>query len=170
MATINVDMDGTLTEFEYVMPEIWMSKGYFRRRPPQNSVIKAVKLLLKLGFDVKILSAVVDDDLGPERIREKNEWLDEYLPEISKENRVFVPYGCNKSEYIDVHEDDILLDDYSKNLHSWKGIGIKVKNGLNGTKGSWKGYEVSTRQTPAAIANTIASIASYRPVLKDLAV
>ena len=47
-----------------------------------------------------------------------------------------MPYGVN------IDEDDILLDDYSKNLIEWVeagGTAIKVRNNINCSGKTWKG-------------------------------
>ena len=151
---IFIDMDGTLTKWEWAGPDVWMKPGYFEKRPPQQNVIDAVEKLVKDGYDVKILSSVI----GDAQIKEKNIWLDKYLPCIDKADRYYVPYDFCKSEYIGCLPDDVLLDDYSENLHSWAGIAIKCRNNLNGTKGTWTGYSVSCSQDGKSIANTIKGI------------
>ena len=65
-----------------------------------------------------------------------------------------------KKDYItELHDSDILIDDFSKNLREWHGVAIKLMNGINGTKGTWCGYSVNGKATPDVIRNTIIGIA-----------
>ena len=139
-----VDMDGVLNKWEYVGYDTLYEKGFFRSREPNENVIKNVKELIKHPcFDVYVLSACLMD--SPYAMQEKREWLEEYLPELHEDKYIFTPCGVNKVDYIPggVKSTDILLDDYSKNLFDWdraSGIGIKVLNGVNNSKGTWKDY------------------------------
>ena len=65
---------------------------------------------------------------------------------------------CSKVSFVetlfDCHVDDsfVLLDDYSINLHEWErgnGRGIKLRNGVNGTTGTWVGHEVTRFEVPS---------------------
>ena len=137
-----VDMDGTLTKFidQSKNPDALLQPGYFEALPPQQNVVDAVKLAVaQQKYEVYILSAALDT---PTAILEKDAWLDRYLPEVDGPHRLFVANGSVKSLCVPggVRENDILLDDYSHNLHEWVeagGLGIKVMNGINGQHGSW---------------------------------
>ena len=61
---------------------------------------------------------------------------------------------------------NVLLDDYSKNLHSWVAagnLGFKFywkHDGMsNGTKGTWHGYSVNDKMTDEEIFNELVGIA-----------
>ncbi len=137
-----VDMDGTLTKFidQSKNPDVLLQPGYFEALPPQQNVVDAVKLAVtQQKYEVYILSAALDT---PTAILEKDAWLDRYLPEVDGPHRLFVANGSVKSLCVPggVRENDILLDDYSHNLHEWVeagGLGIKVMNGINGHNGTW---------------------------------
>ena len=61
----------------------------------------------------------------------------------------------------------VLLDDYSVNLHDWKekgGSGIKLRNGINGSIGTWKGPSVSRFNTPETLATLICRAANIRAI------
>lgn len=145
MRRIFVDMDGVLAVWQNNVPlEEVTAAGYFRQLPAVKNVINAINLLTKQqNFETYILSSVFNDDHS---IQEKEEWLDSQNVQIDKKHRLFVPYGKVKSEFvaeqIGLLEDDILIDDFSHNLREWHGIGIKMLNGINGTKGTWRGYVV----------------------------
>ena len=95
-----------------------------------------------------ILSACVST---PYCMREKRDWLYKYLPFIPKRNIILIKVGENKADMVEffldteLTKEDILIDDYTKNLTEWEfagGTGIKALNGINGKNGVWKGLAV----------------------------
>lgn len=155
-----LDMDGTLAEFHPVdTMETLYEQGYFAQLAPHENVVNGIKTFMKGNPDeeVFILSSVLTD--SPYAQTEKNEWLDRYLPEIGMGNRIFVPCGSAKNEFVPggVRENDVLLDDYSKNLHEWPGQALKLMNGINGTKGSFQGKKISAEMSAAEFAARLAS-------------
>ena len=146
-----VDMDGTLTEF---LPQASMEplyqQGYFRNLPPHSNVVAAVRSLIchHTEIEVFVLSAYLPDSLYA--LAEKHAWVDEYLPELDTAHRLFVPNGSDKRACVaDIREDDVLLDDYTRNLLRWQpSRGIKLINAINHTKGTWKSFMVHY-DTPA---------------------
>ncbi len=144
---IFVDMDGVLAKFQQVDTlEVLYEEGYFLNLPPQRSVVDAVRrLVADSDVEVFILSSVLSDSAYA--LQEKNAWLDTYLPEIDQQHRIFPPCGDNKRDYIPsgLRSSDCLLDDYTYNLANWEppAKGIKLLNGINHTKGTWKGDMVS---------------------------
>ncbi len=154
---IFVDMDGVLAEWnaEASLEQIH-EKGYFLNRPPMETVVDAVKEMIRRGEEVWILSAVLQNEHAME---EKKEWLSRYLPEIKPDRQVFVPYGEKKADYIpDKRATDVLIDDYTENLKDWHAVGVKLLNGLNWSNGSWKGMVVDFRSCADAIAQTVIGI------------
>lgn len=87
---------------------------------------------------------------------EKRAWVNEHLPELSASRMIFCESGANKSQIVaerfgEIYQGFVLLDDYSANLHAWEqagGKGIKLMNGINGTKGTWNGLVVSRFASP----------------------
>ena len=153
-----VDMDGTLAKFNPVTKmETLYEKEYFSKLPPMWNMVLAVKnLVASKDMEVFILSACLDSPYARE---EKNQWLDEYLPEIDNEHRIFCEYGKEKSLFISHHiESDVLLDDYTKNLNAWKGVGIKVLNGINDTNKSWKGERINSFCEPNILSYIIKNV------------
>ena len=125
------DMDGVVAKWG---TENTHEPGFFRNRPV---VDKARRLIMELKKDnyVMMMSSVYTDGTS---VEDKIGWLNEFLPGVPF---IFVPYGENKSDYIQGPGMKVLVDDYSTNLHDWKekgGVGIKYMNGLNGTNGTWK--------------------------------
>lgn len=98
----------------------------------------------KNDIEIFILSAVFDDGHS---IRDKNAWLDQYIPFIDAEHRIFVSCEEPKTAYINEHlggmsKSDILIDDYSKNIKEWiagGGKAIKMFNRVNGRSGAYFG-------------------------------
>ncbi len=137
-----VDMDGTLAEFKIVeYQEQLFEEGYFRNLKPHENVLEAVKLLVNEYEDTEvfIISSYLTESLYA--LDEKEQWLDEYIPEIDSKHRIFVPIGTDKSRMVeDFCENDCLLDDYTPNLLAWDppGRSIKLLNNLNHTRGTWE--------------------------------
>lgn len=153
---IFIDMDGTIAKWQSVGPDTFCKRGYFSSLPQIESMVEATKYLIKKGYKVFILSAVLRDDHSE---YDKNAWLDKYLPEIPRINRIFVPYGSSKDAFVSHHENDILVDDYNDNLNDWEGIPIKFCNGINNGSGEWKGYTISHTSSGEVIAKTIMALA-----------
>ena len=167
-----VDMDGTLAVFTPVdTMETLYEQGYFSGLEPHMNVINGVKEYMELHPDTEvfILSSVLSD--SQYALKEKNEWLDKYIPEIDSAHRLFPPCGGNKTEYIPdgLKESDVLLDDYSVNLHEWEppAKGIKVMNGINGTKGSWQGEKIEFDMSSHGFAEKLACITEGREYVPD---
>lgn len=175
-----VDMDGTIAKWNNVAFEDLYQHGYYKNLEPDSAILDEVKMLIELNIDVYILSAylpdIYDDNTGElikksYALQDKQEWIEKYLPEINKDNVIFVPYGTNKAEYLKenyspVYEDDYLLDDYTNNLNEWEGYGgtgIKYRNGINGTKGTWKGLSVEHTEP-----NLFATIPETSKILNEL--
>ena len=94
-----IDMDGTINYFNNNIDSLdsIYSKGYFSNLHPRNQVIEAIREYSKHDSEIYVLANVID---SPYVINEKNEWLDKYLPELDRQHRIFVPYGKNKTDYI----------------------------------------------------------------------
>lgn len=167
-----VDMDGTVTEFKSVDTlETLYEEGYFRNLKPNENVINAVKQIIYLHpeIEVYVMSAVLTD--SQYALNEKNEWLDEYLPQIDKEHRIFPPCGENKLDYVPggIRETDHLLDDYTKNLTLWEppARGIKILNGINHTHETWQGNMLRYDRTSEELANRIVGIMKGELFIRD---
>lgn len=155
-----IDMDGVIVKWntDANIEEV-TAPGYFKNCEPVLQMLEAIKLLIYDNTtDVYILSKVFEDSHS---IYEKKCWLKKYLPEMDYSKCIFVPYSSNKSYHIPggIRKDDVLVDDFTDNLISWSGIGIKFLNGINATKRTWDGYTVSINSHPFVIKNTITGIA-----------
>lgn len=153
---IFIDMDGTLAEWQWEGK--YTEKGYYANLPEIPNMVKATKQLIKDGFDVYILSAVLDDDHSAD---DKNYWLDKHLGKnlMPDNKRIFVSYGRCKADYVGNDVKGVLIDDYDLNLFAWNGVGVKIFNGINGSEKRWKGESIHYLEKPQEIANTIKTIA-----------
>lgn len=140
---IFVDMDGVLAVYDKNVVNLMYDEGFFLNRPQIKPMVEVVRQLINKGnYNVYILTSCIDSDYC---IPEKAAWLDKVLPELPKENRVYVPYGTVKSEFAQENVDtknaiNVLIDDYTENLDKWTlpgALPIKVMNGINGTNGTW---------------------------------
>ncbi|MCI5668708.1 MAG: 5'-nucleotidase [Oscillospiraceae bacterium] len=166
---IFVDMDGTLARFhdEVGYLERMYEKGFFSGLKPFQQAVQAIKELAcdSNDYEIFILSATVDGE-PPYCCDEKNQWLDRYCPEIDQAHRLFTRIGVPKSEYIPggIQSDDILWDDYNKNLEEWDsdgGIAVKCKNNINhkGLRGPiWQGLVVENDISAESIKNAFSEI------------
>lgn len=157
--TYYFDMDGVLAKWNLgASLEEVARRGYFLHREPEPEIIVALIYMAKLGYDVRILSAAYEDDHS---VHDKSLWLDIYgLADIP---RVFVPYGKRKGDFVK-EEGNILIDDFTKNLDEWQGIPVKFYNGINGTKGTYRGYAISNRMTASQIVTILRGIGQFNEV------
>lgn len=149
---IFVDMDGTLAKWKNVEFNKLYEEGYYRNLEPNQELLNEVNKLIEQKEDIYILSAYLTESKYAKK--EKEEWIKQYLPNLEKEKQIFVPYGTNKAKYLKenyspITKEDYLVDDYTKNLNEWEsygGVGVKYLNGINHTKGTWKGILIGNNQ------------------------
>lgn len=170
-----VDLDGTAAEFKVVDTlETLYEPGYFYNLQPNLNVVDAVKKLINNpDVEVFILSAYLSD--SKYALNEKNLWCDRYFPEIDDKHRLFPTCGEDKTQFIEksfgeINDKFFLLDDYSKNLHSWEppAKGIKIMNGINGTQGTWKGSSLDLNRSASELSDCISQIMSGVSTFHDL--
>lgn len=163
-ARLFIDMDGVLAYFnnQIESEEVLYQKGYFRNLLPQSMVVDAVNQLIDKHPDqCYILSAVVE---SPYAEKEKREWLNTYITSNLKEDHIiFTKCGEKKNDYIPgkIRSNDILLDDYTKNLKEFKaagGIGVKLVNDINNKNHTWKGLRVHYQETPENLVNKLENV------------
>lgn len=161
-----IDLDGTLAVFTPVKQmETLYQKGYFQNLKPYGNALEGLKLYMKENpeTEVFILSSVLSD--SKYALQEKQAWLDQYLPQIDRDHRLFPPCGSDKSAFVPggVKITDILVDDYTDNLFSWQtagGAGVKMMNGINGTKGRWQERRLNAHSLPEAMASQLSHLVS----------
>jgi len=160
MARLFIDMDGTLAVFRPVdRLEMLYEPEYFETLRPIVNVCKAVRLVAESGqAELYVLSSVLPGSLYA--VREKDAWLDRFLPQIDPQHRLFPPCGQSKALAVPggLRPGDTLLDDYTDNLLDWPGRSIKLYNGINGTRGRWKGDCLRYDKSPEQIAQALLAI------------
>lgn len=141
------DMDGVRAKWTPVeYEERLYEKGFYRNLEADEKIRKLIDELIKKGIQTYGLSKYLSDSRYA--LKEKIEWSHENNPSMDDEHLIWVRYEDNKSDYIPngIQRDDFLIDDYSPNLFEFEksgGQAIKFMNGINGTKGTWKGKSVS---------------------------
>lgn len=132
---IYFDLDGCIARWLCVPVSETHKPGYFYGLEPEPELVKLVLYMHDRGFNVQICSKYYP---GEYAMDDKIRWLRRVgLSEIPA---VLVPYGENKSDYME--PGSVIVSDYSKELHECleKGItAIKFYNSVNGNHGSWKG-------------------------------
>jgi len=176
MKRLFVDMDGTLARFhdEVMYIERMYEEGFFNGLKPFDNMVLGIKEFMRMhpDVDVYIISSAIDSSFCE---KEKNLWLDKYIPEIGEEKRLFPAIGISKADYIaqkteiPVSQDDYLLDDYNKGLFEFQAAGgkaIKCHNNINhkglgrhgGQKGKlWADCIVHTDDLPIMIASELSA-------------
>lgn len=166
-----VDMDGTLAVFTPVnVLEHLYEPGFFGNSKPIDTVVEAIKQVIRghPEIEVNILSAYLTD--SPYALVEKNAWLDQFLPEIDQEHRIFLPCGSNKKDFIKggIQPNDYLIDDYTQNLLNWRlENGIKLLNGINHTHGTWRYSRLRFDKSPVELASNIVDIIQRGSMIMD---
>ena len=162
-----VDMDGTTAEWRAAAAfEDLFEEGYFSSLRPYQNVVDAVKLIIRERPDITVCILTAYFEESRYALNEKRDWLTKHLPEIKEQNRHYTLCDITKPMAVSggtnvLLPTDFLLDDFSKNLHEWVaagGTGIKLRNGINGNNGTWKGHSVSRMLPPEEIAKYIIEI------------
>lgn len=152
------DMDGVLAEWQTNIPsfEALYEKGYFLSLSPMKNIVCLMKDLMERGCEVYVLTSYLTDSKYAKD--EKRLWLKNYIPELPEDRIIYVHYGDHKSDYVDVSKDSVLFDDYTVNLMDWMksgGVAIKVLNGVNNSKGTWKGLCITQSVDVDVLLNSI---------------
>ena len=168
-----IDMDGTLARFHAennYLERMYEPSFFSELAPYENAVDTAAKLAEGGEAEVYVISSVIEGYPPGDCAEQKHAWLDKHLPMIDRAHRIFPPMGANKTEYVTggVRADDVLVDDYNKNLEEWQSAGgtsVKFVNDINdrGLVGKrWEGeriyYSASAEDTAARLGG-IAKVA-----------
>lgn len=147
MKKIFLDLDGTLAKFNVrnALKRFDNEIGFFAKLGAYKG-IETINEMAKEG-NVYIISASPNEQADKDKIT----WIEKYLNNIPKTNRLICRVGDNKAEYlkakgIQIDNTCYLLDDYTKNLNEWEksgGVGIKRITSVadNSTK-KWQGLEL----------------------------
>lgn len=154
------DIDGCLAVWKQASHYELLRRGYFRSLPPLHNVVKAARMLIRNhGENIEVWSLSAFPPEAPHAVSEKFYWLDAFVPELSPQRRLFCPCGVDKRSVVPggIRPTDVLVDDYTVNLLPWNvsARGVKLLNGVNGTKGRWSGPAVSFDTAPDILENQI---------------
>lgn len=109
-------------------------KGLFASFKPIYGSQLAVKKLVKIGYNVGIISQPMINDYC---IKEKNYTLKKYFPFIDIKN---VTYTFNK--YLLAAPGRILIDDHIEHLEKWEKMGGIAVCFIRGYNRNWKGMSI----------------------------
>lgn len=156
------DLDGSVCrlhdEIRYL--ERMYEEGFFLSLRPFLSVVEAINNIAKEGnVEVYILSSCISEQCR----EEKKQWVKKFLPAIPKSNYLLPDIGVSKALCLghSISYNDVLLDDYNKNLEEWQAAGghpIKLVNNINhkGLNGPlWTGECVYERDSAEKIVEDL---------------
>lgn len=152
MKKIFLDLDGTLARFNVrnALKRFDNEIGFFANL----LAYKGIEVVNELATtnQIYIISASPNEQAD----KDKQLWLNKYLPNVRQENITLCRLGQNKAEIIQnkynitINEQCYLLDDYTKNLNEWEsfgGIGIKrLTQVSDNSRKLWKGLELKHLQ------------------------
>ena len=85
-----LDMDGTIVDYDFGNPD-----NYDTKRPLMERINK-LKEIIKLFDNVELYILTICHK--EKNVLEKNIWLDKYIPEIKKDNRIIIIRDVNGSK------------------------------------------------------------------------
>ena len=120
-----LDLDGTIAKFNVrnALERFDKEKGFFAKLGAYKG-IESVNKLCKQG-NVYVISASPNEQADLDKLS----WLEQYLPNLPKENITFCRLGENKAKVIEnkykisISKECFLLDDYGENLIEWCAAG-----------------------------------------------
>lgn len=138
-----VDLDGTLARWnKNASFEDLLKEGYFLSLEQERSLVEWINAAaLRDKYSIIILSHYLSESRFA--LKEKKAWIWKHLPMVTR--WILIPTDQEKGRFIvDMQghrlcKDDVLLDDYSKNLIDWEkegGYGIKWINAVNNSRTS----------------------------------
>jgi 5'(3')-deoxyribonucleotidase len=145
MKRIFLDLDGTVAKFNVknALQRFDNEIGFFAKLGAYKG-IESINELAKSGI-IYIISASPNEQAD----KDKQEWLDKYLPNVPQKNITMCRLGENKARVIEskysitISQECYLLDDYTKNLLEWTangGTGIKrLTSVADNSTGKWQG-------------------------------
>lgn len=83
-----LDMDGTIIELLFDSEEKYLKKGEYLNKEPIKPIINKIKEINKKFPLIKI--NIISCSKTKYMIKEKNEWLNKYMPDINPKRRIFL--------------------------------------------------------------------------------
>ena len=143
------DMDGVLVRYgvnDYSGDDpVWLRKGihYFLNLEPDHTMLRIADMMHRhceqTNDEMYILTSLSSKNIiFNEHFHDKILWLNKFMPYVNIDHiLISVTNKRDTVEYITNHtltKNDILIDDYNKNLHEWAtchGTSVKYCNGIN---------------------------------------
>ena len=166
------DMDGVAVKYDRNAYKgqnpIWLRKNqhYFRDLEPDRKVLEVIDTLYQqsryTGDNINILtSLMMNGAIFNEHFHDKVLWNKNWLPYLDITHiLIAVTSKRDAVEFIHDHKltkDDILIDDWNKNLIEWRlagGTAIKYCNGLNSAD-SWDGPVIYSHMSAPQIVTML---------------
>ncbi len=169
-----VDLDGTLATFHAVHDTYELcTPGYYSGLLPNWNVLYAIQDLIKYHsqeIDVYVISSVHSNTASASR--EKNGWLNRYLPALDKSHRLFCPRNIDRTLAAPrgLYTDDYLLDDNNRNLAEWAppARAVKLLNGLNHLTDPWPGDSIRFDRSSHDIRNRLLGMMKHGEHMRDI--
>lgn len=162
MKRIFIDMDGTIADIhgeENWYERVKNEEDFFEKLNPFSNLIVAL-FLISMKYpkeEVELFSLSAIDESFAKKAKDK--WTDTQASFIDKANRIYTKCGESKADYVGpLTKDDILLDDYTKNLLDWVdagGTAIKVRNNINCSGKTWKGDIIYNQDSVSQIVQKL---------------
>lgn len=185
------DMDGVICKYERdaYLPKnpnmtpafITKDEHYFATCKPDVKALNVMTRLVFGGVPVGVCSSVWQDDkrIRDEQITDKLKWIERNLKDLFAAgfDIPVVFSGYSKSAAIkaaglweSTAENNILVDDYRKNLEQWTKEGAVAVKYLNHINSPWNGLQVSCDSSAEEIANCLFDLASSSMAVRTTAV
>lgn len=156
---IFIDMDGCIakydqSKFDGLYPEYLRPDTHVFLKCEADTRMIAILEELNKNFNVYILTGVYNQgSIALGHIADKWAWLQKNCPFIKKEQ--FIPTCfpkplAIKTRGLKIDAQQILIDDYNRNLREWNeagGCGVKYLNGINSSE-TYNGLNLDRDMTP----------------------
>lgn len=157
-----LDMDGTLVAWKDAEKSTLLQAGYFLNLAQNQNMVRAAALIHLHHKSIELFSLSACLPESRYAAQEKRLWMKQHCPFIPESHYLFCPTTANKADFVPggIRATDVLIDDLSANLHSWAlhAKGLKLMNGINGTKGSWTGPRIFLADPPEVLVDQIVAI------------
>jgi hypothetical protein len=150
MRTLYIDLDGVIAVYDINLftsesgtpPFLQLGSHVFRTLPAYENVLRAVNHIYNkykgsTEIGIKILTGIPVGLCQVEHTLDKYHWCDCRIDNFDADDLfcISIPKHEAVMESLwELTEDDILLDDYPKNLRNWRehgGTSVKCLNGIN---------------------------------------